>query len=126
MAKKKASRKEFTPEQREAAVQMLYDGSSYKEVAAEVGCSIASLQVWRKQHVEGRKTKRKETAPANHTPVADPTPQPPAPTHKVSFEKFVRKYWEKRAVDVVLMPPEKSAEVVKLINDTLQYAYDNL
>jgi uncharacterized protein YjcR len=120
--KKKNVKKTFTEAQRETALEMLAEGSTLQQTADNFGCSVASLQSWKKQYGGKAKTTVKQSV-AEH-------PEPTAPVEKpkaqVPFDKFVRKFWEKRAVDMLLMDSAKRDEILSIVNEALQYAHDTL
>jgi transposase-like protein len=122
MAKKKSKKKNFTEAQKEAAVEMLAEGSSLAQTAKAFDCSVASLQSWKKLY--GGKAKNG----AKRSVVEQPAPTAPLekPKVQVPYDKFVRKFWEKRAVDVLLMDSAKRDEILNVVNDALQYSYEAL
>jgi len=120
MAKKNGKKKNFTEAQKEAAVEMIAEGSSLSQTAKAFGCSVASLQKWKKQY--GGKAKAPTKKSVEEHP--DPTPPLEKPKAQVPYDKFVRKFWEKRAVDVLLMDSAKRDEILNFVNDALQYSYD--
>jgi transposase-like protein len=122
MAKKNGKKKNFTEAQKEAAVEMIAEGSSLAQTAKAFDCSVASLQSWKKLY--GGKAK----SPAKKSVEEHPVPAVPLekPKAQVSYDKFVRKFWEKRAVDVLLMDSTKRDEILNFVNDALQYSYETL
>jgi transposase-like protein len=123
MAKKKnGKKKNFTEAQRQAAVEMLAEGSSLAQTAKAFDCSIASLQSWKKQYCGKAKNGAKRPI-AEHPVPATPVEKPKA---QVPYDKFVRKFLEKRAVDILLMDSAKRDEIMSFVNDALQYSYDAL
>ena len=129
MQKKKRKHKGFSPEKKAEAVRLLQEGSTLKQVAGQVRCSVAALQTWKKQFaaaktVASAREAKREVSKVEEVPKVEiAKPQSPP---RVPFEKFVRKYWEGRAVDVLLMDPAMSSEVVKCVNEALRYSYDSL
>jgi transposase-like protein len=113
----------FTPEQREEAVAYHNSGHTLNETAEHFGCSIASIQDWKKKY--SGKPKQKASAPADDWEQESPAPSKPHGTSAASFEQFAHKFWEKRAADVVLMDPTKREEVVNITNDALRYSYEH-
>jgi transposase len=123
MAKKKKNvKKSFTEAQREAAIETLASGWTLNETAKAFGCSVASLQSWKKQYRSKPKTAAKQSV-AEHP---EPTATAEKPKAQVPFDKFVRKFWEKRAVDMLLMESAKRDEILSIVNEALQYAHDTL
>jgi transposase len=120
--------KSFSPETRAEALRLLKEGLPQKEIAERIGCSIPSLQSWKKQ-AGGKKKKKaklsKKNAAAVKTTDAECTCEC---CNCVPFEDFVRDYWTKNpnAGEVLKLPPDMMPEAVKYVNDVLKYAYDNL
>jgi transposase-like protein len=126
MAKKKKNNKKiFTEAQRAAALEMVAEGSTLKQTADHFGCSVASLQAWKKRYGSKAKTAVKRAVEKTHNP-PEPTVPLEKPKAQVPFDKFVRKFWEKRAVDVVLMDSAKRDEILDIVHEALQYSYDAL
>ena len=121
--------KSFSPEARAEALQLLKDGISQKEVADQVGCSIASLQSW-KQQAKGKKSGKKKKAPSSKKSAAveAETGCTCECCNCVPFEDFVRTYWSKcpNAGEVLKLPPDMMPEAVKYVNNVLKYAHDHL
>jgi transposase-like protein len=138
--KTKSVRNSFSPEIRAKALRLMAeDGYTLNQTAAEIGCSVAALQNWKKADKEGT-----WNAPAVEEWDAEVTTEPAKKTKKVkrrkkavkkatvvpkatmSFEDFVRDYWRKnaKASDVLLLPPEIAPEAVRHTNDVLRYAYE--
>jgi transposase len=121
--------KSFSPEARAEALQLLKEGLPQKEIAERIGCSIPSLQSWKKQ-VGGKKTGKKEKAKSSKKSAAVETDA--GCTCEcctcVPFEDFVRDYWTKctDAGEVLKLPPDMMPDAVKYVNNVLKYAYDNL
>ena len=132
--------KRFSEEDKAKALQMVADGSTHAEAAAAIGCSTFAIQAWKKeQKANGKpKTAKKATKKATKKAVKVKCVEECAcngvatdngsPAPASAYTDFVRKFWNKnyRAVNMVLspkacMPPE---EVVALVNEALQYAYD--
>ncbi|MCL2709465.1 MAG: helix-turn-helix domain-containing protein [Planctomycetaceae bacterium] len=122
--------KSFSPEARAEALQLLKDGHPQKEVAEQVGCSIASLQSW-KQQAKGKKNGKKKKAKSGKK-VAAAVGADTGCTCEccacVSFDDFVRDYWAKcpKAGEVLTLPPDMMPEAVKYVNNVLKYAYNHL
>ena len=128
MPKKKRKHKGFTPEKKAEAVRLLQEGNTLKQVAGQMRCSIAALQNWKKQFAEEATVAPTRKAKYDAPKMEDvPKAEVAKPLQaRVSYEKFVRRYWEARAVDVLLMEPAVSSEIVKSVNEALRYAYDSL
>ena len=131
------TRKRFTPEEKEKALQMVADGISHAEVAEVIGCSTFSIQAWKKEQKANGKPKstkkttkkaaKKATKKVAKAECCNDTCNA-ATDNGEACTDFIRKFWNKnyRAVDMLLAPkactpPE---EVVALVNEALQYAYD--
>jgi len=96
-----------------------------KEVAAQIGCSVNSIQAWKKQY------KAKESGASTPKKVVrQKVPQvkvpPPKATAPITYEDFMREFWSSgtKAVDALLLPPEIGPEVVRYVNEALRFAYD--
>ena len=121
------SKKGFSAKDREKALKLMANGVPQSEVAEQIGCSVFSLQAWKKKAKNGAPTKDK----------CEETPQcclergcsEKATTPKNgSADDFIRKFWNKnyRAVDMLLNPKDVSPEeAVKLVNEALQYSYEH-
>jgi hypothetical protein len=121
--------KTFSSEARAEALQLLKDGIPQKEVADQIGCSIASLQSW-KQQAKGKKSGKKKKAPSSKKAVAVEADAECTSEccNCVPFEDFVRDYWSQcpKAGEVLKLPPDMMPDAVKYVNNVLKYAYDNL
>ena len=121
--------KSFSTEARAEALQLLKDGYPQKEVAEQIGCSIASLQSWKKA-AGGKKNGKKKKAKSTKKVAAIEATTECNCEHRccVSFEDFVHDYWTKcpKAGEVLKLPPDMMPEAVKYINNVLKYAYNNL
>jgi len=122
--------KSFSPETRAEALQLLKEGIPQKEIAEQIGCSIASLQSW-KQQARGKKNgKKKKTKSSKKVAAAveADTECTCECCNSVPFDDFVRDYWTQcpNAGEVLTLPPDMMPEAVKYINNVLKYAYDNL
>jgi len=121
--------KSFSPEARAEALQLLKDGHSQKEIADQVGCSIASLQSWKRQ-ARGKKSGKKKKAKSSKkaAAVAAEAECTCECCHCVPFENFVHDYWTQypKAGEVLKLPPDMMPEAVKYVNNVLKYAYDHL
>jgi len=121
--------KSFSPEARAEALQLLKDSISQKEVAEQVGCSIASLQSWKKQTGGKKRGKKKKAKSSKKVAAVEAAAGCTCECcNCVSFDEFARGYWAEapHAGEVLTLPPDMMPEAVKYINDVLKYAYDNL
>ena len=119
--------KSFSQEEKTKALQLLKDGHTLKQVADQVGCSTASLQLW-KRATGGKKGKKKKTAKSAKK-VAEVAEECTCECCScVPFEDFVHDYWTKcpKAGEALKLPPDMMPEAVKYINNVLKYAHDNL
>ena len=145
-AKKRASvRNTFTPEVKATALRLISEGHTRKEVAAQIGCSTAALQLWK---VEAKSGKIKVAAKDEATePAAKPVKKAkkmrrrrrrglakttvataPAVKPSIAFDKFVQDYWSEypAATDIMRLSPDIMPKAVQYVNDVLKYAYDHL
>ena len=120
--------KSFSQEEKAKALQLLKDGHTQKEVSEQMGCSIASLQLWKRATEGKKKSKKKKTAK-----LAKKTAKVAEECNCeccccVSFEEFAHGYWSKapHAGEVLKLPPDMMPEAVKYINNVLKYAHDHL
>jgi len=129
------ARKTFSEKEKEAAVNMLASGNlTNKLVAKKVGCSIATLQLWKKKYSPTGQDDwqddewDEEETDAVEEEMAEQCEDCCCAAKKGDAHDVMRKFWNKnyRAVDMLLSPREVSSEeVVKLVNEALQYAYDH-
>ena len=119
--------KSFSPEARAEALQLLKAGSSQQEVADQIGCSIASLQSW-KRAARGKKSGKKKKTKSSKKAAAVEAECTCECCCCVPFEEFVQGYWTEcpKASEVLKLPPDMMPEAVKYVNNVLKYAYDNL
>jgi len=121
--------KSFSPEARADALQLLKDGLPQKEIAERIGCSIPSLQSWRKQ-AGGKKSGRKKKAKSSKKSVAVEAMAECSCENCscIPFEDFVHAYWTEcpKAGEVLKLPPDMMPDAVKYVNNVLKYAYDHL
>jgi len=134
-AKKKAVTKQgFPAEAREQAMILLFEEQlTMKDVAAQIGCSINTIQSWKKNYKQAE-TKAEPEVPASKKIVkkaVKPKTTKPQPTKavaspQIAFDDFVRNYWNEgsKAVDVLLLPPEISQMVSRYVNEALRYGYE--
>ena len=118
--------KSFSPEARAEALQLLKDGHSQKEIADQVGCSIASLQSWKRQ-ARGKKNGKKKTKSGKRAAAVEAECTCEC-CCCIPFEEFVHGYWTQypKAGEVLKLPPDMMPEAVKYVNNVLKYAYENL
>jgi hypothetical protein len=131
-----AKKATFTPAQKAQAMLMLSKGMTARAVVAKIGCSPASLQIWKKDYKEGKFSldDLEETEAEYEEEVEEEEEYTPAPTrkesqtkrHPMSKEEFIKKYWQSMSVDDVSKMPKSIDEVVTLVNDGLSYAYSRL
>jgi len=128
-AQKKMAVKSFSTEARAEALQLLKDGLPQKDVAEQIGCSIASLQSW-KQQARGKKNgKKKKTKSTKKVAAVEADAERNCGCcNCVPFEDFVHDYWTKcpKAGEVLKLPPDMMPEAIKYVNNVLKYAYGNL
>ena len=121
--------KTFSAEERAHALQLLKDGTPQKEIAEQIGCSVASLQSW-KQQAKGKKNGKKKRAKSSRKAVAikAETECTCECCNGIPFKDFVHGYWTKssKAGEVMKLPPDMMPEAVKYVNNVLKYAYENL
>ena len=144
---KKTSRKTFTRATKEEAVAAMAIGNlTQKEIAKKYGCSVPALQLWRKELQNSQTTTDdwdeqedswdeqeddsydeakggcdQQEAPSVCKHTTDPKQEDTA--HEV-----MRKFWNKnyRGVDMLLSPKSlESDEVIKLVNDAIQFAIES-
>ena len=106
------------------------DGHTRQEVADQMGCSVASLQLWKKSVGGKKKGKKKKTAKSTKKAAAVEVAEECTCECCccVSFEEFAHGYWSKapHAGEVLKLPPDMMPEAVKYINNVLKYAHDHL
>ena len=106
-----------------------------KQIAEKFGCSVAALTLWRKE------TKNKPSANDDDEWESDEWDDESeedatescdcccaANRTKTASHDIIRQFWNKnfRAVDMLLTPKDVcSEEVVKLVNEALQYACEH-
>jgi len=117
----------FSVEEKAEALRLLKEGQTQKEVAQQIGCSLTSLQSWKKA-AGGQKNGKKKKAKSNKKVAAVEATAVCNCVCCVSFEDFVHDYWTKypKASEVLRLPPDMMPEAVKYINNVLKYAYGNL
>ena len=122
------SKKGFSAKDREKALKLMANGMPQSEVAEQIGCSVFSLQAWKKKAKNGTQTKdeSEETPQCCLERGCSEKTATPSPKNG-SADDFIRKFWNKnyRAVDMLLNPKDVSPEeAVKLVNEALTYAYE--
>ena len=117
--KRSVTKKGFSAKVREEAMRLIFEEKlSMKDAAAKIGCSVNSVQAWKKQYNPEPSVRK--------TAVQPRISQPQSKSPQIAFDDFVRNYWNggTRAVDVLLLPPEIGPKVVQYVNEALRYAYD--
>jgi transposase len=119
--------KSFTAEERADALQLLKGGHTLKEVAQQTGCSVASLQSWKKVAGVKKNGKKKKAQSKKKSPAVEASAEYKC-CNCVPFEDFVHDYWTKhsKAGEVLKLPPDMMPEAVRYVNNVLKYAYDHL
>ena len=126
---KKMAVNSFSAESRADALRLLKDGHTLKDVAQQVGCSVASLQSWKKSAGGKKIGKKKKAKSTKKVAAVEATEGCDCGCGCcVSFEDFVHDYWTKcpKASEVLSLPPNMMPEAVKYINNVLKYAHDHL
>jgi len=120
--------KSFTADEKAEALRLLKDGHTRKEVADQMGCSVASLQLWKRATGGKKKGKKKKTAKSVKKAAKVAGECNCECCCCVSFEEFAHGYWSKapHAGEVLKLPPDMMPEAVKYINNVLKYAHDHL
>ena len=122
----------FTPAQKAKALMLIDKGMTGSAVADKIGCSLASIQVWKRERGEGKIKMNDPDKEEEEYEEEEATPhhQRHSAVHSskitVSREDFIKKYWQNKSVDTVMKMPETIDEVVNLINNALSYAYTHL
>ena len=121
------AKKGFSVKDKEKALKLMANGVSQSQVAEQIGCSVSSLQAWKKEAKDNGQAagqdECEETPQCSLDNGRTDVPQP----KKGSADDFVRKFWNKnfRAVDMLLNPKDVSQEeAIKLVNEALLYAYE--
>ena len=128
---KKVVRKSFSPKIKEKALRLVAEGElTQKQIATKIGCSINAIQQWKAKYQGSdesvpsvpKKTKKR----GKRLPIIEK--QAASAESQIACDDFVRNYWSenKRAADVLRLPPEIAPEAVRYINDVLRYAYERL
>ena len=137
-----AKRKGFSSSERREAVRLLHGGMTFKAVSSRMGCSVAALQIWKRRSesdgdsewsslddgdVEMSDAAVLEGGISSEGVVDIEVPEDSVVESKprIPFDKFVRKFWRDRAVDVILMEPSVGSSLVSHVNDALRYGYDS-
>ena len=113
---------------------------SQKQIAKKYGCSVPALQLWRKELQKASSEDswdddeewvdpEEEAANVAATPPPKPKESCNCATKSTkSAHEIIRKFWDKnyRGVDMLLTPKTiGSSEVVKLVNEAIQFAIDH-
>jgi len=114
----------FSPAQKAKAIRLLQEGWKAQDVVDKIGCSLASLQNWRKEFKEGKISLGSQHN--NEEEAKQPTRSTQPVGSKETSEEFVKRYWKHKSVDTVMTMPETIDEVVKLVNDALEYVYADI
>ena len=142
--KKKASAKKFfSAEAKAKAVRLLAEeGNTLKKVAKKIGCSVASLQSWKKAagavsvetaveefaEVTAKPTKKTKKVGRRGKKMVKKTAAKTAPVQKssITFDEFVQDYWSEceGATDALRLSPDITPRAVEYVNNVLRYAYD--
>jgi transposase-like protein len=126
---KKAGKKSFSETVKAKAVQMMLEGNTpQKEIAKKIGCSPAALQQWKRAAKNKTVVQEEYAEPEVKEVVKKPVVASPSPKNG-SPDDFIRKFWNKnyRGVDMLLTPKSATPEeVVKLVNEALLFAYEQL
>ena len=120
-----ANRKRYPVKVRKEAVRLLVEEKlSMKQAAERVGCSVNSIQAWKKKYQKSGRSASPASKRAAESVAIRRQPKEKEP--QVTYEEFVRNYWNggTKAVDVLLLPPEIGPEVIRYVNEALRYAYD--
>ncbi|MCL2624386.1 MAG: transposase [Planctomycetaceae bacterium] len=123
-------KKHFSAKAKKEAMRLLREEKlSYQQIADQIGCSVTTIKNWKAALPRFKKSSLNPTP----TPMdSRRQPNDDKPTTKrepqVTYDDFVRGYWNggggKRAVDVLLLPPEIGPEIVRYVNEALRYGYD--
>lgn len=121
-------KKSFSPEAKAEALEMLANGSTLKQTSEHIGCSVATLQTWKKSTKTGKKAKAAKKTAKKSEKVAEHVEPQPAECDAASFESFIREYWcqENRGKELLKSKPLEGFDLFFRINEALQYAYDHL
>jgi len=112
----------FSSEIKAAALQMLQSGATLKETATSYGCSVASLQGWRKASKKGSKKRTKKVKRVAKATVER------TELHWDKFDEFAQGYWRESADTAMIfqLPPDLMPKAVEYVNSVLAYAYTKL
>ena len=129
------SKKTFSQATKEEAVAAMSVGNlTQKEIAQQYGCSVPALQLWRK---ELQNTPTNDWDETEAQPTEDDNYDKPKKRAKAtksrkrtaksedSAHEVIRKFWNQnfRGVDMLLEPKNvESAEVIRLVNEAIQFA----
>ena len=121
------AKKGFSVKDKEKALKLMANGVSQSQVAEQIGCSVSSLQAWKKEAKDNGQAADKDKCEETPQCCLDKGCSEKATTPKNGADDFIRKFWNKnyRAVDMLLNPKDVSPEeAVKLVNEALTYAYE--
>jgi len=135
---KASSKKTYTEKERAEALRLIVEeGYTLDKVAAQMGCSLTSIQNWRKKAAKNSSAKiTKKTTKKSVKKVAKPMKKAERPAASVSttgiapkltFVECVQRYWSRYAPmnEIKDLPHDATTKVVQIINDTLLYMYDS-
>jgi len=144
-----ATRKTFSPEDKVEAIRLINEeGYTQQQAADHIGCSVFSVQQWRRKSAKkSRKKAKKDIAGID---LAEPMAKvkrrrrrsqkakrrqqrgvalaPAAVKPQFAFDELVQKYWSKSAdtVAVASLPPDIAPKVMQYVNNALRYAHEKL
>jgi len=124
-------RKGFSDEIKAKALRLLSEGQSQEQIAKKIGCSVFSLQEWKKKAKTAADLPEEKTEPlaSNEKGYRKFVPMPELAPAKETVRMLERRFWSKnsRGIDLFLEPRAFDVEeVAKLvqeaIHDALAYA----
>jgi transposase-like protein len=125
---KSKTKKGYPVKVRTEAMRLIFEQHyTSVQVAAQLGCSVACLQKWKKRYLE--ELDHKSSSPSAHVNKNTSSNSIDTPNKiPVNFDDFARNYWQEgtRAVDVLLLSPEIGPKVLNYVNEALRYAYEKL
>jgi len=135
MANKKqaTAKKSFSSEAKTEAVQLItQEGYTLKQAAEKMGCSVASLQNWKKAADAGggktsvKATKKRKARKKGKKTAKKAVIMAPVQKSSITFDEFAQNYWSEYsgAADVLRLPPDIAPKAVEYVNNVLRYAYD--
>jgi len=148
------TKKSFPPEVRAEALRLIGEGKmTQKEVALQMGCSVAALQKWRSM---SKKRKKKLAAAKRSTEHAEPVAAtvkavkktrktrkgrrrqksvalPPVAAsmkenQQVAVDAFIQNYWAEcaDAKQILCLPPDATLKTIQCVNNALRFAHREL